>query len=270
MGFSYLDGKCWAEVSREERFFCAHLYGLLVRDKENKILSLIKGHDGREPPRADKWESAFEVCFHRDFSHDWNTKNLYSPKRTFDLCLFSEEAILIIEAKAQQPFEGEQLHNFKEDCQRVREHVRKLNGDRAPEVWIIGLASKKYKPPPKVLTEFCGPLLTWDRLSKLYGDDKVLLRANEVYDSEELDSRGKSNEGYMRGEKLIEAHRRGEVFWVGRQGGLHGLKFRDDLKLEDWRTQQYETSSEQTPPNRNWFSLSDFAAAVTKVQSSSG
>ena len=270
MGFSYLKGKCWAEVSREERFFCAHLYGLLVRDEEKRILSCIRGHDGREPPRAEKWEPAFEVCFHRDFSHHWNTKNLYSPKRTFDLCLFSEEAILIIEAKAQQPFQGEQLHGFKEDCERVRNQVSELVRTRAPEVWIIGLASSKYEPPCKVLNEFDGPLLTWRCLSELYDYDKVLLCADKVYDPKERGSWGKNNEGYMRGKELIEAHRRGEVFWVGRQGGLHGLKFLHDLRSKKWRTQQYEASSEKARPNRNWISLSDFVAAVNEAQSSSG
>ena len=253
MGFSYLRGKGWANVTREERFFCAHLYGLLVRDKENKFLSCIRDHDGREPSRADKWEPAFEVCFHRDFSDLWKVKNLYSPKRTFDLCLFSEEAILIIEAKAQQSFHGEQLHSFKEDREKVRDQVRELTRARAPAVWIIGLASSKYEPSGKVLKEFDGPLLTWRSLSEVYGGDEVLLRADEVY------------EGPMCGQKLIESHLRDEVFWVGRIGGLRGSEFRNDLQSGDWRTRQYETSFKQVPPNRNWFLLSDFAAAVKEA-----
>ena len=265
MGFSYLNGAEWAQVTREERFFCAHLYGLLVRDKEKRILSCIRNRDGRELPRAREWEPAFEVCFYRDFSHHWKTKNLYSPKRTFDLCLFSEEVILIIEAKAQQPFHGDQLHGFREDCIKVRNQVGQLARAPAPEVWIIGLASSKYKPPPEVLKEFDGPLLTWRCLSELYDDDKVLLCADRVYDRKERGSWGKNNEGYMRGNELIEAHRRGEDFWVGRQGGLDGSEFGKDLEKGGWQTQQYETSSEHKPPNQNWFLLSSFAAAVEEA-----
>ena len=64
--------------------------GLLVCDEENRILSCVKDHDdSREPPRADEWEPAFEACFYRDI---WQLRGregeLYSPKRTFDLCLF--------------------------------------------------------------------------------------------------------------------------------------------------------------------------------------
>ena len=35
MGFRYLNGKRWAQVTREERFFCQHLFGLLVEDRDN-------------------------------------------------------------------------------------------------------------------------------------------------------------------------------------------------------------------------------------------
>lgn len=41
MGFSYLDGEYWAQVTREERFFCQHLYGLLVKHGVSRILPHI-------------------------------------------------------------------------------------------------------------------------------------------------------------------------------------------------------------------------------------
>ena len=261
MGFSYLNGKYWAEVTREERFFCQHLFGLLVCDEENRILSCIKDHDDRrEPPRADEWEPAFEACFYRDIWHLREREGeLYSPKRTFDLCLFSEESILIIEAKAQQAFDVKQLESFKTD----RDQVRKATG--VQDVRVYGLASSQYEPSDAVLDAFDGPLLTWHSLSELYGGDKVLARADELYDPKELDTWGKNNDRYMCGEELIAAHRRGEVLCVGRDGGLRGSEFRNDLLSGDWRTRQYETSFKQAPPNRNWFLLSDFAAAVKEA-----
>ena len=108
MGFSYLDGKRWAQVTREERFFCAHLFGLLDEDSEmQKMLSYINDRTGIALPRDVEWELAFEVCFYRDLRHlEKNKGELHSPKRTFDLCLFSEGAIVILEAKAQQDFEA--------------------------------------------------------------------------------------------------------------------------------------------------------------------
>ena len=110
MGFSYLDGRRWAEVTREERFFCQHLFSLLKTDSENRLLSHINEQAGTTFQMDTEWEPAFEVCFYRDLRRirkPW--KHYYSPKRTFDLCMFSEDAIVILEAKAQQPFEAGQL-----------------------------------------------------------------------------------------------------------------------------------------------------------------
>ena len=184
MGFSYLEKKRWAEVTREERFFCQHLFGLLVRDEQMKILTLVKDHDGNAPPCADKWEPAFEVCFYRDFSFHFlekRKKNPFSRKRTFDLCLFSEKAIIVIEAKAQQGFQSKQLTQFETDRCQIKKLVSGGSCTSTQKIWIIGIASSQYNPRPTTTEYFDGPLLTWADLSKLYGNDVVLQRADEVY-----------------------------------------------------------------------------------------
>ena len=259
MGFSYLNGKRWAQVSREERFFCAHLFGLLEEDSEmQKMLSYINERTGTALPRDVEWEPAFEVCFYRDLWHLRGSKEkLCSPKRTFDLCLFSEDAIVILEAKAQQAFEAKQLKSFKSDCK----DVKKKTG--VGKVWLLGLASSRYKPPPDVSKVFGGPLLTWRDLAEIYGGDQVLERADKLYDPEELGGWGRNNDGgHVSGKDLMAAHRRGEVFCVGRSRGLSGAMFLDDLSSGNWRTHTYETTRTDVPPNGNWFPLSEFAKAV--------
>ena len=252
MGFSYLDGECWWKVSREERFFCQHLYGLLVSDRESRIFSLVRDCGGCELPRADKWEPAFEVCFYRDLLHSRCKKDKrYSRKRTFDLCLFSEKAIVVIEAKAQQGFRTKQLQSFTQD----REKISKITG--VEDVRVYGLVSSGYNPSDTVVEAFDGPLLTWRCLSELYGRDEVLLRADGLYENSR-----KRNLQYMCGHELIEAHQRGEAFCVGRNGGLFGADFRNDLQSGDWRTRVYKIESNLAPPNRNWFLLSEFAEAA--------
>ena len=259
MGFSYLDGKRWAQVTREERFFCAHLFGLLDEDSEmQKMLSYINDRTGIALPRDVEWELAFEVCFYRDLRHlEKNKGELHSPKRTFDLCLFSEGAIVILEAKAQQDFEAKQLESFKSDREKVREITR------VGKVWLCGLASSRYEPKSFVSKAFDGNLLTWRDLAEIYGDDPVLERADEVYDPEDLGGWGRNNDGaHVSGKDLMAAHRRGEIFCVGRSLGLSGAKFLDDLRSGNWRTHTYETTRTDVPPNGNWFRLSEFAKAV--------
>ena len=258
MGFSYLGGKRWADITREERFFCQHLFSLLKRDSGNRLLSHINEHSGTSFCLDAEWEPAFEVCFYRDLKYerkDWD--HYYSPKRTFDLCMFSEKAIVILEAKAQQPFEPSQVENFSTD----RTKVKCITGVNC--VWVGGLASSKYQPTDLVKDKLDGCLVTWKALSCIYGNDEILARADCLCKPDEARMWGENNDGgYRTGNELMALHENGKELYVGRRGNLDGAAFREDLRSGRWQTHGYETSLRDAPPSRNWFSLQDFAKAV--------
>jgi hypothetical protein len=258
MAFYYLGGRSWAEVTREERFYCQALYSLIRQNDLAVFLNHVNAVVGIDLPGGVHWELAYEACFYRDLWHFRGRKgDIFSPKRTFDLCLFSSDHIAIIEAKAQQPFDLEQARRFEAD----RDKVKELTGVR--HVSLVGLASSRCHPLRAVLEAFDGPLLTWKGLSELYNNDATLLRADEIYEPEQAGARGRNNLGGKRtGEELLTAYRQGERFCVGRRGGLEGPQVQEDLSSGAWRTQQYETSPVSTPPNRNWFHLEDFAHTV--------
>jgi hypothetical protein len=256
MGFSYLDGKSWSEVTREERFFCQHLFCLLKRHGASGFLEHVESKVGIVLPET-TWEPAFEACFYRDL---WQLKGrsgeLFSPKRTFDLCLFSEEAIVVIEAKAQQGFDTEQLSSFEAD----REQVEQLTGACT---YLVGLASSACPETGACSAVFDGPLLRWRDLAALYDDDPVLLRADAIYEPGQGGSWGKNNQGgYMTGEELLAAYERGERFHVGCRGGLYGSRFAEELRSGAWRSRRYETNRGPSRPNTNWFGLEEFAQVV--------
>lgn len=262
MGLRYLDGRSWTEVTRDERFFCQHLFGLIRQHGPAKFVSHVNRATGASLPVEGPWEPAFEACFYRDLWHQRGRKgDLFSPKRTFDLCLFSEDAILIIEAKAQQSFESGQLGSFAAD----REQVRKETG--VATVLVVGLASSACKVHPGVSSTFDGPLLTWKALASVYSDDAILLRADAIHEPHQSGDWGKNNQsGHMTGEALFDAFQRGERFLVGRGGGLDGPKLTEDLRTGGWRAQHYETDRvSPAPVNRNWFRLEEFAARVSKT-----
>ena len=170
----------------------------------------------------------------------------YSPKRTFDLCLFSEEEIVILEAKAQQPFESRQVEHFCTD----RAEVKKITGVKT--VWLAGLASSKYKPTDGVEKKLDGPMMKWRDLAEIYEDDKILARADELYDDRR--TWGKHNDGgYRTGSELMKLHEEGVTLYVGRKGNLNGTVFREDLRSGRWETHGYETSHRGSPPSGNWF-----------------
>ena len=110
MGLTYLNGNSWAQVSREERFFCAQLFNLIQSDDIKGFIQYLNSNHSLSLDECANWEIAYEVCFYRDlWQHRRRSGTLFSPKRTFDLCLFSDSAIIVIEAKAHQEFDANQL-----------------------------------------------------------------------------------------------------------------------------------------------------------------
>lgn len=289
MGWKYLGGKTWAEVTRDERFFCQHLFGLVRQDvpgfvqKLNELAAL-------NLPVDEDWEIGFEVCFYRDHrfmcdrdGFEWHQdESMYSPKRTFDLCLFSHDHIVIIEAKAAQGFDLQQMGEFKKDRQWVKEAVAVVKRDDGTvhdvSVHVVALASQKYiqdldwERLNRDAT-FSGKPLSWEALAKHYRRnrkdwDPVLLRADAIYQA--AGPGGQNNDGHKTGKELVSESQRGQLMFVGRNGGLNGKFLKDDVNSGRWETQLYETSNAESKPNQNWFSLTEFVAAVSPVSNNNG
>lgn len=141
MGFTYLGGKSWLDVTREERLFCSYLYWDVKGKERDFVLWLNENTDLGLEPDVD-WEVGYEVCFYRDLLKSRGeslTSGGYSPKRTFDLCLFSEDTIVIIEAKVQQMFDDSQVDVFQKD----RDDIPRIT-DKKTKVKVVALASSEY------------------------------------------------------------------------------------------------------------------------------
>ena len=260
MGLRYFDGRSWADITREERFFCLRLYELIREHGTDTFISHVNEVCGTSLPPDCQWEPAFEVCFYRDLWHHRGRHGApFSRKRTFDLCLFSDDAILVIEAKADQPFKRGQLSTFSAD----RDQIRRETG--VATVVLVGLASSRYQFPKDFPQVFDGPLMTWKDLASTYSCDPILQRADDIFNPRESGTgRANNTGGYMTGEELLAAYRAKEVFFVGRMGGLEGDLLREDIRSGGWTTQRYRTDRvSSTPPNQNWFHLSDFGRLVS-------
>jgi hypothetical protein len=259
MGFNYLENKRWSQVTRDERFFCQHLFQLVrsesaevFADYISQFLSLGLSNDG-------EWEIGFEVCFYRDLWHLKGRKGeLYSPKRTFDLCLFGEKDIVIIEAKAATGFDQSQNAIFAHDVDKVQELTRVDN------VLLVGLCSSIYPIETEVIGVFNNKILRWKDLAARYGGDEILTRADKVYENQDsFSSFGLNSDNRLSGSALVKAFHEGNELWVGRGGGFNGERLREDIRTGRWKTHIYEVNTTSTePPSSNYFRLKEFVQAV--------
>ena len=259
MGLKYLNGARWADITREERVFCARLYELIRASGVDSFVRYLNQHNDAGLDEQAVWEPAYELCFYRDLHHHRRAAGgPFSPKRTFDLALLSDDTIVIIEAKAHGVFHDEQMQSFALDVTQVIEETGVLR------VVLVALSSSLYTVPSNVQAMFGGRMLTWKELAEYFGGDALLLRADAVYEATAFAAYGRNNEGgHMTGTELMECHQRGEDFWVGRDRGLAGPRLAEDIATGRWTTQPYETNREASEaPSRNWFRLSELARRV--------
>ena len=66
MAINYLEKYSWSQITREERYFCAHLF-FLIRNDLRKFLEWFKTNHYKEMKLDKQWEVGYEVCFYRDY-----------------------------------------------------------------------------------------------------------------------------------------------------------------------------------------------------------
>lgn len=198
----YLNNQPWAEITREERYFCAELYQLiqLYGVKEfigllnSEIKYLYKRLDSLELDVKAEWQVGYEVCFYRDVFHNHLKSEVNGPseevkskknkskrakfkelfgiaesdykaylKRTFDLCLMSEEELVIIEAKAHQGLDNKQIASMHDDVKNLKKYIEKEMKIEEAKVLLVGLVSSNYNPKKDTLGNF-DLVITWESL----------------------------------------------------------------------------------------------------------
>lgn len=186
MGFSYLNGKNWKDVSREERYFCALLYEH-IRHEPQAFVKWLNDTMGTSYNPEVEWEIGYEVCLYRDvFKLRGASIQIsdYPNKRTFDFCLFSEDQLVIIEAKVQQGFESKQMDSLMEE----KILIRRLFGQEI-RIDLAALASSNYLHNLQIYGRqtrasfeqvFSGREFSWKQLAEEY-DEPAFKRADALY-----------------------------------------------------------------------------------------
>jgi len=160
-----------------------------IREDTDKFIDFLIQEAGLPADLKGPWEVAYEACFYRDYLHcfDPTKKSEYSSKRTFDLVLFSDRAIVVIEAKAAESFTATQARYFERDMS----DLRKLLGADV-EVYLVALASQIYFDNydkigrGAALKPFENRRISWQAIAQFYPGRPLLKRACEVYERSPL------------------------------------------------------------------------------------
>ena len=176
----------WSSITREERYFCSHLYHNII-GKEKEFVKWLNQTKKLNLNENANWEIGYEVCFYRDFlksigksvkKYRYSRKKLFPQKRTFDLCLFSQEHIVIIEAKVQQKFDEEQIKDLIKDKKMVIELLRR--NDHTVKVDSILLCSKEYSYEDKRF-----PVIYWGDIPDEFSNE-ILKQADGKFNKKKV------------------------------------------------------------------------------------
>ncbi len=173
------DKDSWATITREERFFTCMLFHDIHQNPKpfwELLRSRLGYGDGVQVE-----DSGYEVCFFRDAAQpgvDQIERQPHLEKQTFDLALWlSNQGFVIIEAKAQQGFEIEQM----EKLQEARNIMRASEKWDRKEICLVGLYSSKYSPKPTTRNYF-DALVRWNEIAEVYPKNKqIYQRADDIY-----------------------------------------------------------------------------------------
>ena len=184
-----LEDNNWEDITREERFFCSELFSF-IKNNEKDFVKFLNKECNSDFDEMCNWDSGYEVCFYRDFLKSKKRgikKTEFPQKRTFDLCLFSNECIIIIEAKVQQPFRSRQNKEIEKDKERINDLLKDCGFNKI-KVKLISLASSIYYDRCRDKTlEMFDYRISWNKIAKEYknkykGKEKNLFEiANEIY-----------------------------------------------------------------------------------------
>ena len=183
MCISYLQERPWSEWTRDERFFCSALYQCAIADKD-RFAGWVYKTAQLDLPFEGPWDVGYEVSFYRDFLWQQGKKPAefgVSDQRAFDLCLFCNRALVVIEAKVFEAFKSDQNREFAKD----KDCIGRLPGMEDVQVGLVALASGIYFANhaeygnESTLSMFDGRL-TWAQAHEEYGVE-LLAQAESTY-----------------------------------------------------------------------------------------
>ncbi|KAA0244885.1 MAG: hypothetical protein EDM75_15505, partial [Chlorobiota bacterium] len=277
-------------LNRKERFFTGTVLPQIICSDNFKNLSLffelIPDFPGGIEIRPDAYNN--NILFFTEYSlkeslveenHKKKFNGNYDTKDTPDaIILITEPQILlvVIEAKMYSNASAEKINEQLRNQKWIIDELREIHSISAENIFHIAITPAGMIRHRSAINE---PLIYWEDILHKYKD---LLTNNYFYETlsiaiskfDNLKSQsggltyGKNMDEKISGEVIVELHKKGNKFIVGRGGGISGDQLRTDLQKGGWKSFEYEVNYSQTiPVNRNWFTSEQFVKAVESMES---
>ena len=269
-------------LNRKEQFFTGTVFPMVVCKDNFRHLHLLLSLVGVAPPPAIVSNpKETNILFFTEYSLiESITKGaeqrfwmLPSTKDTPDIVILIKSKIktlVVFEAKMYATTTANRLNKQMDAQQEILNSIQKsLNVDKTYHYALI--PEKLYR---QVRGDLTYPALTWESIYAAYEpvckNDyffDILRVSLDMYD--ELVSRGgsfgRNCEEKISGKQIYEGYKQRTLdkLSMGRNGGFNGVKLKEDIVTDKWRTFHYETSSKNPADiNRNWFEIKDFVKLV--------
>ena len=217
----------------------------------------------------------------KDRSLNVKFQDVPKSKETPDLVVLitePEKILIVVEAKMYSSSDSFSLAKQMDDQKKIINSIKKTLSINEKNIFHIGLV------PSKMITKSVMNkynIVYWEEILNAYRDILVndyffnvldlalekydILVSKNVYGS----TYGKNMDVKLSGLEIVKLHKEGKRFWVGRNRGLHGPEFQNDVRTGNWEKFEYEVNiTASNPPNHNWFSSAEFINAVEKQSGS--
>ncbi len=264
--------------NRKERFFTATVVPALLGPSWERLVEVLR-HVAVESDHVIWTTDHANTQVFSEYgigesilASDVRFEGLTVPRDTPDLVIYQPNRVLVgVEAKMfDVPGRAELLEQLSRQATVLAVLARALD---LPEQYVHQVALL-----PNETATAVGPLpdgvrsLAWRDLLAICSEGPqwaldVLRFALDNWPDLAGTGKGASPDEIVVGERILHRYRLGDLTHavMGRNRGLDGPEFIEDIDTESWRSHPYPVRLNGPAPNRNWFPVADFAERIDLV-----
>jgi len=184
--------------------------------------------------------------------------------------------LVVFEAKMYDLPSAKDLEEQMENQQNILNFIQENFDVDKENTYHYALLPERLKTKLEDKRKLSCKVVTWEAIRDKYEPEckndyffGVFRIALEEYDQLVANNKGWENcEKILLGDKIYIGFKEGTInkLWVGRNGGINGKYFKNDMDNGNWKTVPYQTNSNEQEGNPNWFSVEEFIQRIDAIK----